>query len=229
VKYRGAAATQSCPRPLPRDVAPVVALRLILGRAAGQIGWAVFGFCMIFFWAFAMNSDVAGWFVFRGTLESASGTVSSVENTGFSEGGSEDSDGIPVHALRYRFTYQGRQYQGLSYQSGVDAPAEGQPEIEGTVTVEFPPGRPDRSRIRDMRSAPFGAGVALVALFPLVGLLLAAGSAWRGWKTYRLLKHGLLEDGSIRASGSGAPWLALLMPVLTIAGHGLYFVLRYLL
>ena len=39
----------------------------------------------------------------------------------------------------------------------------------------------------------------------------------------------IAEDGSVRPGGSGAPWLALLMPVLTIAGHGLYFVLRYLL
>jgi hypothetical protein len=175
----------------PRNVPLAVAVQLLFGGVIGFFGWFFFGFGMIFFWIFAMNTDPAALIAFRGELETATGTVIGAAETHFSEGGSEHTDGTPIYSHRYRFTYQGQPYEGVSYRLGAQA------EAGGTETVEFPPGRPQRSRIRGMRSAPFGWPVLLVVLFPLVGTLFILGKLRWGWRNRYLLKYGELAQGKL--------------------------------
>jgi hypothetical protein len=175
----------------PRDIPFLLAVQLLFGGPIGFLGWFFLGFGMIFVWIFAMKSDPAAVWAFRGELASAPGTVIATDDTHYSEGGSEHGGGTPVYAHRYRFTFQGRQYEGVSYRLGAQA------EANTTVTVEFPQGRPERSRIRGMRSAPCGAFVLFVVLFPVVGLLFVLGKLHYGWRNLYLLKYGQLAQGKL--------------------------------
>jgi len=183
----------------PRAVSPLLVAQLMLGSLPGRLGWLILGFGMIFFWAFGMNADVTAPFVFRGDLESVSATIVAVVETGFAEGGGDEDEGTPVLAHHYRFAYDGRRYEGISYALQAEEAGATPVEIDAATTVEFPRGHPERSRIRGMRSAPFPAFVVLVGVFPLVGLVLAAAAAPGGWRSWRLLRHGRLASGKLVA------------------------------
>jgi hypothetical protein len=171
----------------PRDVPLLLAVQLLVGGPIGFIGWFFLGFGMIFVWVFAMNTDPAATWAFRGTLLSAPGMVTSADNTHFSEG----EDGPTIFSYRYHFDYAGKSYEGQSYQPG--APAE----AGMAVVVEFPEGRPERSRIRGMQSAPMPAFALFVILFPLIGSLFVVGRWRAGWRNVQLLKHGHLTHGKL--------------------------------
>ena len=175
----------------PRHVPLLVVMQLLFGGILSTFGWIFLGFGMIFFWIFAVNTDPAGLFVFRGPLETTPGTVVTVEETHFSEGGSEHTDGTPIFRYRYEFSYDGSDYEGVSYRLGQPA------EAIHDVTVEFAAGRPGRSRIRGMRSAVFGPFVLFVVLFPVVGLIFVLFTLRRGFKRIYFLKHGELTTGKL--------------------------------
>ena len=113
------------------------------------------------------------------------------DKTSFSEGGSEHTDGTPIYAHRYHFTYQGQSYEGVSYHLGARL------RRTSTVTIEFPAGRPERSRIQGMRTAPFGWPALFVVVFPLIGAGFVLGTLWSGWNRVYLLKHGELRPGKL--------------------------------
>jgi hypothetical protein len=164
-----------------------LAIPLLVGGATGFIGWFFLGFGMIFFWVFAMHTDPTARWAFRGELVSVPGTVIDTHDTHFRQG----EDGPSIYAYRYQFTYEGQSYDGVSYREGAQA------EAEVAVTVEFPPGRPERSRIRGMHSAPVPAFALFVVLFPLIGMLFVVGRWRSGWRSVRLLKHGSLAEGKL--------------------------------
>ncbi len=151
-----------------------------------QIGWALFGFGMIFFWVFTLNADFS-FLTFRGPHETVDGTVTRVENTHASE------NDTPVHAHHYEYSVAGTRHSGTSYITG-DSLAAGE-----TVTVEYDEDNPSRSRIEGMRRALFGPGVMFVSLFPFVGLALMIPATITGLKRNRLLREGLIADGKLIA------------------------------
>lgn len=161
----------------PRDVP--ISLR-ILHRCNGVAltGWAVFGFGMLFFWAFAGNADYS-FLTFRNATGRAIGKVTQVQDTGSSVNDRE------VVASHYQFSVAGQSYDGRSYTTE-STPSEGD-----AVTIEFDEGNPGRSRITGMRRAPFGPAAMVVSIFPLVGLaFLIGGTRWGGKRTH-LLRHGV--------------------------------------
>ena len=179
---------------LPRDVPGAVRRGVLLGGALAQIGWIIFGFGMIFFWAFAMNADVASILHFRGELETAKGTIIGSRQTMFSQGGSEDERGTPIHANDYWFLSADEvEYRGTSYAKG-RALKPGQ-----AVTVEHPRGRPDMSRIKGMRRSPFSGWLVLVALLPAVGLWLTIAGMRFGSRRRWLLANGRLTWGALKS------------------------------
>jgi len=167
------------PRPVPLSLMLVNLFNLI-----AQIGWFVFGFGMIFAWAFAGNADFSS-LTFRGEHARATGHVTSVENTGASENNS------PVVAHHYEFSVDGTRFNGTSYTTG-GSTSEGE-----EVTVEYDEGNPERSRIEGMRRAQFGPMVTLVLIFPLIGVLLVAFATRSGFRRNHLLRHGLLSSGKL--------------------------------
>ena len=163
----------------PRPVPLLVCSQVLFGDMLTQFGWFFFGFGMIFFWAFAMNSDLASIRSFRGPLETTPGIVTDSRGMGASENGAE------VYAYHYSFTGpDGIKYEGVSYSLG------SRMNKGHMATIEFPKGGPAKSRIQGMRTAPFGAWAALVTVFPGVGLAFVLAGTWNGAKAIRLLAHG---------------------------------------
>jgi Protein of unknown function (DUF3592) len=149
-----------------------------------QIGWFVFGFGMIFFWAFAGNADFS-FVTFRGDIEQTTGKVLRVEQTGASE------NERPVMKHVYEFSLAGQRHTGIAYTTG-DAASQG-----AEVLVEYSAGNPERSRIAGMRRAPFGPWAAIVAIFPLIGFVVLYFGAKSGSRRNLLLERGILTTGTL--------------------------------
>lgn len=176
----------------PRHLPLLVRMRILFGGALNQIGWLMFGFGMVFYWAFCMNSDLTGWYTFRGA-PTTSGVVTRCEKTHFSEGGGEDTPGTPIYAHRYEFALGGQKYQGVSYSVGRES------LLGMQVTIEYRAGNPARSRIEGCRSAPFGPGVMFVLLFPAIGGCLIMVGSRGARRTLRLLVHGKQAVGTLKS------------------------------
>jgi hypothetical protein len=171
--------------PPPRRVPLSIA---VLNRfnAIAQIGWFVFGFGMIFFWAFGMNGDFS-FLTFRGNLAQAMGRVTRVEDTSASEGGSH------VRANHYEYSVAGQRFQGTSYSTGASK-SEGE-----AVKVEYKESNPEKSRIEGMRRKMFGPGVAFVTIFPLIGFGILFFATRSGANRTHLLQHGVFTTGKLIA------------------------------
>jgi hypothetical protein len=169
--------------PPPRRVPLSLALVNVFNLFA-QIGWFVFGFGMIFAWAFIGNADFSS-ITFRGPHAETSGRVTSVETTGASE------NNRSVVAHHYQFSVDGRKVDGTSYTTG-DSKSQGD-----AVTVEYDEKHPERSRIAGMRRAQFGPFVAFVAIFPFIGAMFVLFSTLSGFRRNHLLRHGVLASGTL--------------------------------
>jgi Protein of unknown function (DUF3592) len=169
----------SAPRRVPRSLQVVN-----LFNGFSQVGWLVFGFGMIFFWAFTSNADLS-FLTFRGSHETVEGRVTEVKETGASE------NRVQVRANHYEYSVAGKFLTGTSYSTGPNV-ATGE-----MVTVEYDQDDPARSRIEGMRRAMFGPGVLFVALFPLIGLVLLIPAVITGLKRNRVLRDGLVANGKL--------------------------------
>lgn len=167
----------------PRRVPLSLAIVSAIGGLA-QIGWFVFGFGMIFFWAFAGNADLSV-LTFRGVLAQTEGLITSTQPTGASEGEQ------PVVANHYEYSVAGRRMSGTSYTLGSSA-ATGE-----KVTVEYKPDDPLTSRVEGMRRGQFGPVVLLVTIFPLIGLLIIYFSTRSGLRRAHLLRNGVFTTGKL--------------------------------
>jgi hypothetical protein len=178
----------------PRDVPLLIRLRILLGGFLNQFGWIFFGFGLIFVWAFTLNADLTSWYRFRGPLDTTQGKAIECKKTLFSEGGSKHRKGTPVYAIHYAFTADdGTEYTGLSYITGKQF-KQGQ-----EVTVEYPQGKPQTSRIKGMRRKPVGLFGILPILFPLIGLLFITIGIRKGHKANRLLALGEQTTGRLKS------------------------------
>ncbi|EEF62120.1 DUF3592 domain-containing protein [Pedosphaera parvula] len=176
----------------PRSVPLSTRLVVLFGGTFSTFGWFFFGFGMFFVWAMGVKGDYTSAFVMRGKLETASAEVTQVDSTSYTEGGGRHSRGVPIYAYHYKFETGGTGFEGISYRTGRIGKKPG-----GHMTVEFPAGRPDRSRIQGMRRAVFGPSVAMVFLFPMVGLGVVLPGLWRGLKNIRLLANGEMAEGRL--------------------------------
>jgi hypothetical protein len=181
----------SCISRPPRSVPMSTSLVILLGSPIQSFGWFFFGIGMIFVVIFAGNADLTSFIIFHGKLQTALGMVTAEEQTRASEGGDKHHSGTPIFAYHYKFNLDGKEYDGVSYRTGSGA------QSGASVTVEFPEGRPELSRIQGMRRALFGLAVAFVFIFPAVGLGCALPGLWSGWRNLRLLKHGEMAQGRL--------------------------------
>lgn len=151
-----------------------------------QIGWAVFGFGMFFFWAFVMNADLS-FLTFRGPYAVVDGKITEVVETNASVNKQR------VRENHYEYSVAGVRRTGTSYSHG-SAPSVGE-----IVPVEYSESDPSQSRIEGMRRAMFPGGLILVAIFPLIGLALVLGGTSSGVKRNYLLREGLLANGTLKS------------------------------
>lgn len=172
--------------PPPRRVPLSLVLTNLFGPFA-QVGWLVFGFGMVFVWAFVANADYS-FVTFRGDVMRAVGRVTRTRETDSSENRQR------IVANYYQYSVAGRTFEGISYSKGQSVSTGEQ------VNVEYKPDAPERSRIQGMRVAPFSAVVTLVLLFPLIGLAFIIGSTKGGLKRNRLLRDGVLTTGVLKGT-----------------------------
>jgi hypothetical protein len=183
----------SKPAPAIRSVPLSAKLAVLFGGALQPLGWLIFGFTMIFVWIFGFNADYRSLLQFRGELAQASATVTGSERTSFSEGGSNSRPGTPIFRVSYEFKdAEGVTRGGTSYTRGE------RHRVGAAAPVEFVPGKPEVSRIQGARTAPFGAGVMFIFLFPLVGLLMIFGGLSGGLVRAALLTRGKLSRGWVK-------------------------------
>ncbi|MHC4284259.1 MAG: DUF3592 domain-containing protein, partial [Planctomycetota bacterium] len=178
----------------PRNVPLSVRLRILLGGFLNQFGWIFFGFGLVFVWAFTLNADLTSWYRFRAPLDTTQGEAIDCKKTLFSEGGSKHRKGTPVYAIHYAFTTaDGTEYKGLSYITGK------QFEQGQKVTVEYPQGKPQTSRIKGMRQKPVGFFGIFPVVFPMIGLLFIIRGIKKGIKANRLLALGEQTTGRLKS------------------------------
>lgn len=178
----------------PRRVPASVALSLLFGGWLNQIGWGLVAFGGIFAWIFAGNSELSTLYYFRGEIRSVAGTVTGVEKTAFSTGGSRRRSssgrkGKPIYEVRYRYTPTADiSREGRSYFTHTSSTSD--PQVNPDIVVEYPANRPDISRIEGMRRKPFHAALSLIALIPIAGLFMTL----RGFQC-GVINRGLLVRG----------------------------------
>ncbi len=167
----------------PRQVP--LSLRLVnFFNGGAQIGWAVFGFGMLFFWIFGTNADLS-FLTFRNPAGRAAGKITRVEDTNASQNKQK------IRKAYYQYSVAGEWLEGKSYTN------DGSPSQGDEVTVESDPGHPTRSRIEGMRRALFGPGALAVTIFPAVGLALLIPLTLTGRKRNRLLREGVFTTGTM--------------------------------
>jgi len=173
----------------PRAVPACVRLTVVFGGALQQIGWLLFGFGMIFFYAFALQADWSGpMFSFMDT-ERATGTVVSVEDTNASENDS------PVYAIHYRFVAaDGTRVESQAYSTGY------YPDAGQRLAVTYLRSQPDVARAEGMRRTTFGPVAAIAGIFPLIGAVMVFFGLREGLKGNRLLGSGRLAFGTLTAA-----------------------------
>lgn len=138
------------------------------------LGWFLLAAAALILLFYAANFDFAAYTLFRGELRSARGTVTLVSATGWHEPGTprvRRDARTEIVAVTYSFVDSGGTARtGVSYRPNVRLTAESQ------VTVEYPVGRPEVSRIRGYRTAKFSSMPwALGLMGGAGGLLLAVG------------------------------------------------------
>ena len=172
----------------PRDVPLLVRAKILFGGALNQFGWTFLGFGLIFVWAYTLHADLTSWYHFRGTLSTSRGTVLYSKETMFRE------ERARVYAIGYSFvSWRGAKYEGVSY--AVERPLKS----GKSVTIEYPWGKPQISRIRGMQRKPVGRIGLLPLIFPLIGVFFMSLGVRKGLRANRLLAYGELTKGRLKS------------------------------
>ena len=181
--------------PPPREVPGLVKLSCIFGGVFAQMGWIFFGLGMVFVWVFGPEVDLSPWWTAAYKFETTQGVVTDVRSSNFT------INDQPVFAHTYvYFSPAGGQFTGVSHATGRKL------DINAEVEVQYATSRPLVSRIRGMRAKPAPIWVlAMVGIFPLIGLVFILVALPPGIRGARLLSTGRLTDGrllDVKATGT---------------------------
>lgn len=169
--------------PPPRRLPLSLAICNVCGPGS-QIGWFVFGFGMIFVWAFAGHADYS----FIDFVGAKQQTIARIENS-WRTGASQNKQRI--YANEYSFIVNDRKFHGVSFGETFYRPGD-------SARVEYLASKPEKSRIEGMRRGEFSAFVMFVAIFPLIGIAIVAFAWQRGATENRLLQRGILTTGALK-------------------------------
>lgn len=170
---------RSTNRSLPR----ATVWRLFLSGTINQICWLVLGIGMIFFWMMLFNVDLS-FIDYAGNVERVTGSITDSHETNVSI----NDETVIVNSYRF-IASDGRPFEDFSYATGRWYPDGAR------VTIEYPAGKPQLSRIQGMRRKPFGPLGLLFGLGPAAGLLFAYLRVRKLLRIKHLLQHGQLSTG----------------------------------
>jgi hypothetical protein len=170
----------------PRHLSFFARCRLLFGGALGLFGWGFFAMGMVFTMAFGVPKTLMTHWQHRQAKAMALGVVTDSEETNM------ESNEDTIYRVWFRYT-----------------PRNGEQRIEGAsyrvlrgmrrgrrVRILYDANRPTVARIRGLSPTPFGAGIAFVVLFPVVGFALLLLSLYNGFRAIHLLKEGHLALGT---------------------------------
>ena len=171
--------------PINRVVPGSVVWRLFLHGIANQVAWLLLGLGLIAGWIVIFSVDLS-FVYYLGAVEQTTGTITDSVET------SVTLNDAVVMINMYRFVASnGRRFEDYSY-------ATGRWYKEGeSVTIEYPHGKPQLSRIQGMRRKLFGPYALWLLLGPIGGVGFLALRVRRAWRLKRLLQHGVLTGGTL--------------------------------
>lgn len=170
--------------PPPRSLSMPHRLAILAGGFSSQFGWLFFGFGMIFFWVFVMQSEARYWFLPGGDWQQSTGIVLEQAYA------SAEVNNQPVYRHRIRYAVAGADsmesvcyVDGTAFQAGARVPAE------------YPEKRPHEGRIAGSRRQMFPAVVSFVLIFPIVGLVFVVAGLRQNFKNTDLMIYGNMARG----------------------------------
>lgn len=174
----------------PRYINIFTKLTVLFGGLLQQMGWGMFGFGMIFFWVFVMNSEARYLLAFDGKWTDTQGTLVSVGGTNSSV------NDQPIYAYKFKYMAGYEEREAISYDYF-------HPEMQAGnfVRVQYKSGNAKRARIEGMSSSTFPTVVVVVVIFPLIGFFMILGGFYKNLKALRLLVHGQFTKGKIVGKG----------------------------
>ncbi|MDX2248552.1 MAG: DUF3592 domain-containing protein [Bacteroidia bacterium] len=170
---------------MPSRNLPIISrLAILCGGFEAQFGWVFFGFGMIFFWIFFMNSSIVYMFSF-GEWDTVTGKVAKIEQTNAS------INNTSVYEYFYEYNVNGTNYTGSAHTTGYAY------QLNELVEIEYNPDNPSESRMGGARKGLFGWEVIFVVIFPLVGLIFILYSFRQNIKSVDLLINGRFTHGKL--------------------------------
>lgn len=170
----------------PRYLNLFTKMTVIFGGFLQQMGWGFFGFGMIFFWVFVMNSEARYLLAFDGRWADVQGTVLSVNST------SSEVNDQRIYAYEFRYLAGSETLEATSYDY-----FRPETQVGKLVPVQYKSGNTKRARIKGMSSSTFPVWVVFVCIFPLVGLIMIIGGLLRNINALKLLIYGQFSKGKM--------------------------------
>ena len=165
--------------PPPRRLPWAVVCSAMLGTPS-VVGAGIFMFSMIFVLIFAGDLHLIDEIRLSNSGTTAVARVTAVEYTNSTE------NDVPVYA--YRFVFRTRAEELVTARSFSTGRRY---SVEDRATVHYLPDKPGVARLENTRRSEFPAFAGLIVLiFPVIGLVLFAIGALRGWRDVMLLRHG---------------------------------------
>lgn len=170
-----------------RSVPLSVTLGNLFGGFMNQFGWLFFSFGMIFVWVFVPDIDFS-FIHFWGKNSTVEGYIIRIEDTNVA------INEMPVINHYYSFKApDGNVYLDNSFATGKEYP------VDTKVSIEYPKGKPEISRIVGTRRGKAGIWLLFVCIFPAIGLIFIFLGLQLGRKMNRLLKSGRLTTGKLKS------------------------------
>lgn len=173
-------------QPPPRYIDAYSQLVILLSGFLQQMGWGFLGFGMIFVlvffpfteWKFALATGP--WEVVQGEITGSEGTDLSINDQ-------------QVWKYGYKFSFDGRDFEGVSYDFYSDLPPG------RAVAVRVNARNPVVSNIEGMRYGSRPLFLTFVLIFPVVGLFMIVPAVRKQAKSLDLLRHGEFTRGEVRS------------------------------
>jgi len=161
-------------------------LVILLSGLLQQMGWGFLGFGMIFVLVFFPFSEwksalaIGPWEMVQGEITGSEGTSLSINDQ-------------VVWKYGFKYSYDGRDFENVSYDFFRDLPS-GQ-----AVSVRVNTRNPGVSNIEGMRTGSRPKFLTFVLIFPLTGLFMVIPGLRRQAKSLDLLRHGEFTRGTIKS------------------------------
>lgn len=175
-------------QPPPRRMDIYTQLTILLSGFSQQMGWTFFGFGMLIASFFLPDSDWKHTFI-PGPWDETEGLVVTRDPT------NTTINDNSVWKYVHKFTFQGKEYLGKSYDLDYLEPGQ-------KTGITFNTRWPRYSRITGSMTGPAPKFAAFVLVFPLAGLFMLIPGIRRQAKALDLLRNGEFTRGRLREKES---------------------------